>query len=69
MMRWAAYIMEDIKFIMLSLSKIFDIEKHVNKINPKVETLEIKVRGMDSKVPKVEKSNKFINKEFEETRI
>lgn len=65
---WATEIIDDIKSIKLSVSKIDNIEKLVNKINSKVENLETKVKTMDTKVTDIEKSNQFINNEFEETK-
>lgn len=65
---WATEIIEDIKSIKLSVSKIDNIEKLVSKINSKVENLETKVKTMDAKVNDIEKSNQFINTEFEETK-
>ena len=66
--QWATQIMEDIKSIKQSVSKIDEIEKFVNKINLKVETLEVKVNEMSTKVTDVEQSNEFINKEYEDTK-
>ena len=66
--QWATEIMEDIKTIKLSMSKIDSIEKFVNKINLKVENLEIKVKSIDTKVTETEKSSQFINKEVEEAK-
>ena len=65
---WATEIIEDIKSIKLSVSKIDNIEKLVNKINSKVGNLETKVKTMDVTVNDIEKSNQFINTEFEETK-
>ena len=66
--QWATQIIEDIKSIKLSVSKIEIIEKTVNKISSKVETLETKMKTMESKVIEVEKTNKFISDEFDKTK-
>ena len=44
------------------------MKKTVNKISSKVETLETKMKTMDTKVIEVEKSNKFISDEFDKTK-
>ena len=66
--QWAIEIMEDIKTIKSSMSKIDSIEKFVNKINLKVENLETKVKTIDSKVTETEKSSAFLNSEVESTK-
>ena len=66
--QWSIQIIEDIKSIKRSVSKIESIEKTVNKISSKVETLETKMKTMDSKVTEVENSNKFISDEFDKTK-
>ena len=66
--QWATQMMEDIKSIKQSVSKIDQIEKFVNKISVKVDTLEIKVNTMDTKVKDVEKSTDFVSKQFEDSK-
>ena len=66
--QWATQIMEDIKSIKMSVSKIENIEKTVNKISSKVETLETKMKTMETKVNECEKSSIFISGEFEKTK-
>ena len=66
--QWATQIMEDIKSIKLSVSKIDNIEKTVNRISSKVETLESKMKTMETKVQECEKSSTLINSEFEKTK-
>lgn len=63
--QWATQIMEDIKIIKNSVSKIENIEKTVNQISIKVETLETKMKTMEIKVNEIEKSSTFISGEFE----
>ena len=65
---WATQIMEDLKSIKISVSKIESIEKTVNHISSKVETLESKMKTMETKVQECEKSSTFINGEFEKTK-
>ena len=65
---WATDIIEDLKSIKISVSKIYKIEKMVDRINTKVETLETKVKNNDARVTEVEQSNQFISNEFEETK-
>ena len=66
--QWTTQIMEDIKSIKMSVSKIENIEKTVNKISSKVETLETKMKTMETKVSECEKSSTFISGEFEKTK-
>lgn len=66
--QWATQIMEDIKSIKISVSKIDGIEKMVHNINSKVNDLEAKVKTMDSKVTECEKSSQFVSNEFEKTK-
>ena len=61
-------IMEDIKSIKLSVSKIENIEKTVNGTSSKVQTLETRMKTMERKVTDVENSSTFINGEFEKTK-
>ena len=66
--QWVTEIMEDIKSIKQSVSKIYQIEKFVNKNSAKVDTLEIKVNTIDTKVTDVEKSTDFLSKQFEDSK-
>lgn len=66
--QWATEIMEDIKSIKLSVSKIDNIEKMVNKISSKVDNLETKVKTIDSRVSEVEKSKEFLSSGFDDTK-
>ena len=65
---WANEIIEDLKCIKISVSKNDKIEKIVDGINTKVETLETKVKNNDAIVTEVEQSNQFISNGFEEQR-
>ena len=65
---WATKIMEDIKSIKVSVSKIDGIEKLVNQINSKVENLETKMKSMDTRVKDVEKSSSFVSGQFEDQK-
>ena len=65
---WATKIMEDIKSIKVSVSKIDGIEKLVNQINSKVENLETKMKSMDTRVKDVEKSCSFVSGQFEDQK-
>ena len=65
---WASKIMEDIKSIKVSVSKIDSIEKLDHQINSKVENLETKMKSMDTRVKEVEKSSNFVSGQFEEQK-
>ena len=65
---WAKEIIEDLKSIKISVSKIDKIEKMINKMNTKIETLETKVKNTDSRMTEVEQSTQYISNEFEETK-
>ena len=65
---WATEIMEDIKLIKKSVSKIDSIEKTVNRINSKVDNLETKVKSIDSRVTEVEASCSFTSNEMDSTK-
>ena len=65
---WASKIMEDLKSIKVSVSKIDSIEKLVHQINSKVENLETKMKSMDTRVKEVEKSSNFVSGQFEEQK-
>ena len=66
--QWASQIMEDIKSIKISVSKIDGIKKIVHNINAKVNDLETKVKTMESNVEECEKSSQFVSNEFEKTK-
>lgn len=59
---WAKQLVEDIKFLKNSASKI---ETTVNNINTKVASMETKVNALETKVNDIETSCTFINSEFE----
>ena len=65
---WATEIMEDIKCIKASMTKIDNIEKMVNKMTVKVDTLETKVKTIDTRVTEVEKSKTFLSDAYEDTK-
>ena len=62
---WATEIMEDIKVIKKSVSKIDSIEKTNNKINLKVDNLESKVKTMDTRLSEVEAACSFTSDEMD----
>ena len=62
---WAASIIEDLKTIKISVSKIGSIEQTVNSIKVKMEDLEIKVTDVDKRVTEVERSSAFIGAKYE----
>ena len=66
--QWATQIMENLKTIKISVSKIDSIEKTVNHISLKVETLESKKKTMETKVQDCENASTFISGEFEKTK-
>lgn len=65
---WATEIMEDIKVIKKSVSKIDSIEKTVNKIILKVDNLETKVKNMDTRLLEVESSCSYASDEIDSTK-
>ena len=65
---WATEIMEDIKSIKSSMTKIDNIEKMVNKMTVKVDTLEKQVKTIDTRVNDVEKSKEFLSDAYEDTK-
>ena len=60
--------MNDLKTIKHSVSKIDNIEKLINKVNQKVEQLDLKLKNIESRVDETENSCKFINSAFESNR-
>ena len=65
---WAAGIIEDIKSIKLSMTKIDKIEKTVDKINTRMGEMESKVQTLNQKVTACETSCQFISNETENQR-
>ena len=52
---WAIEIMNDLKTIKHSVSKIGNIEKLINKVNQKVEQLDLKLKNIESRVDETKK--------------
>ncbi|KAH3839003.1 hypothetical protein DPMN_112423 [Dreissena polymorpha] len=65
---WAAEIMQDIKSIKLSVSKLDKLEKLVDKINARVEKLENESKAKDVKMSDVENAVQFARSEIEDTK-
>lgn len=65
---WASELIEDVRQIKLSMSKIDQIERTVNTINMKVSDLEVKVNSIEPKVFDVEKSCSFISGENDDRK-
>ena len=63
---WASQIIEDIKSMKLSTSKI---EKTVNSIDLKVNDMEKKIGSLETKITEVESSCSFLSKEYDRQRI
>jgi hypothetical protein len=59
---WALHIMDDLKTLKISNSKI---EQSVNKIEMKISTIENKVTALETKVNDIEQTASFISSEFE----
>ena len=73
--KWVAELIEYVKHIQLSMTKLDQIEHTVNMINMKVSDLEMKVNSIEPRVTEVEKSCAFISyendnrkKEFESAK-
>ena len=65
---WATELIEDVKHIKLSMSKLDQIEKTVNMINLKVSDLEVKVNHIEPRVTEVEKSCTFMSQENDDRK-
>lgn len=63
---WASQIMEDIKSMKVSTSKI---EKTVNSIDLKVKDMEQTIGSLETKIIEVESSCTFLSKEYDRQRI
>lgn len=63
--QWASALMEDVKSIKQSVSKLEAVEKTVNLINQKFVDLEVKVSDIDKRVTEVERSCSFVGAQFE----
>ncbi|KAH3829634.1 hypothetical protein DPMN_102861 [Dreissena polymorpha] len=66
--QWAKSLIEDIKSIKLSVAKMDEIEKFLNKLNMKVEWLEQNVKSIEARTKEIESSSQFMNNELEDTR-
>lgn len=62
---WANQIIEDIKSMKISTSKI---EKTVGSIDTKVTEMELKIKGLDSKITEVERSCNYLSTEYDKQR-
>ena len=65
---WASELIEDVKQIKLSMTKLDQIERTVNVINMKVSDLEIKVNSIEPRVTEVERSCTFIGRENDDRK-
>lgn len=65
---WVSELIQDVKQIKLSITKLDQIERTVNSINMKVTDLELKVNSMEPRVFEVEKACTFISDENDERR-
>lgn len=65
---WATEILEDIKNIKKSVSKLENIEKTVNRISTKVNDLDLKVKSIDKILVDVENACTFHSETFEGTK-
>ena len=63
--QWASSIMEDIKSIKSTVSKIESVEKTVNSISVKLGEMESKVNSMDKRIIEVEKACSFISENYD----
>ena len=65
---WISEIIDDVKQIKLSMTKLDQIERTVNVINMKVSDLENKVNAIEPRVTEVEKSCSFISSENDDRK-
>ena len=65
---WVSELIEDVKQIKLSMTKLDQIERTVNMINMKVSDLEVKVNHIEPRVTEVEKSCSFIGRENDDRK-
>ena len=65
---WATELMNDVKQMRISLTKLDQFEKTVNLIHMKVEDLETKVKSVETRVDTVETSCKFMEHENEDRK-
>ena len=65
---WATELMNDVKQMRISLTKLDQIEKTVNLIHTKVADLETKVKSVETRVDTVETSCKFMEHENEDRK-
>ncbi|KAH3803681.1 hypothetical protein DPMN_131947 [Dreissena polymorpha] len=66
--QWATDLIKDVKSIKASVAKIDDIEKLLNRLNARVETLENSVKTMETRTLEVETALQFIANELEYTK-
>ena len=52
-----------------TLAKLEKLERHVNDLDIRFETLEAKCRGHDKSIGEIKASAEFINKQFEENKV
>ena len=65
---WLPELINDVKQIKLSMTKLDQIEKTVNTINMKVSDLEYKVNVIEPRVTEVEKSCSFVSSENDDRK-
>ena len=65
---WVSELIEDVKQIKLSMTKLDQIERTVNMINMKVSDLKVKVNHIEPRVTEVEKSCSFIGRENDDRK-
>ncbi|KAH3701581.1 hypothetical protein DPMN_076569 [Dreissena polymorpha] len=66
--QWAKSLIEDIKSIKLSVAKMDEIEKFLNKLNIKEEGLEQNVKSTEARTKEIESASQFMNNELENTK-
>lgn len=65
---WASDIIEELKSIKASVSKIDGIEKTINEINSKVNNLDKKVSSLDLRLTEVEAACNFHSDSYDDTK-
>ena len=65
---WVSELIEDVKQIKLSMTKLDQTERTVNMINMKMSDLKVKVNYIEPRVTEVEKSCSFIGRENDDQK-
>ncbi|KAH3811514.1 hypothetical protein DPMN_139924 [Dreissena polymorpha] len=64
---WATELMQDIKFIKISVAKLDKLEQLVDRINARVENMENESKMKDTQINDIENALQFTNSEMEQS--